>query len=118
MQENTVMSNRKIVDTINGLNSFIEKDKELPYKLHRTIVKNHKVLMEEYRIYNEVREKLIKEYHEETSEEKKQEFAKRMESLLNEMVSVKIEKLPEDILECVEMSPKDSMILDFMLLNE
>lgn len=109
------MSNFGIVNVLNNLNSFIEKDKELPYKLHRTIVKNHKTLMDEYKIYNEVREKIIKEYHEESSEEKKAEFLKKMEALLNETVTVKIEKLPEDILEGVVLSPKDSMILDFML---
>ena len=107
-----VMSNRQIVDALNGLHSFIQKDVSVPYKLNRAICKNRKALMEEYTIYSEALEKLKQEH---LDESKQPEFVEKVTALLKETAEVPIIMVDESVFEGVEMSIKDRMALDFMV---
>lgn len=128
------ITNSQIIANINALNVFINKDIPLPYLARRAIMKNHKMLMEEYKMYRSVYEKLENELRlkvdtrfkgkseDEMSKEEKQELAelreqtaKQIDELLAAEVEVEIYMIPDNLLENLDLSLKDEMAIEFMI---
>ena len=107
------IKNLEVVGILNGLNTFIQKDKDVPFKVYRAVTKNHKTLMNEYEIYDKVRRKIITECG-----NNEKECLEKMQALLDEEVTVGIDMIPESVLEDVELSIKDRLALDFMVEGE
>lgn len=109
-----MMTYAKIIECIKCIMKFAEKDYKLPSKLRLAIRKNRKVLVEEYKIFEEERLQLIEEYDAKTDEEKAK-INKELMELLDTKTKVEIEKLSIDVLDDIDMTLGDEDLLMFML---
>lgn len=114
MEEKT-MKIREVIANLNNLAKVIRKEIQMPYELRRAIRKNYKVLVEEYSLYEEERNKLKKRLNEGANE---QEVEKELENILELEVNVDIIKVSESVMESVTCSPSDEMLLQFMLIED
>lgn len=111
------MTYAKIIEYIKRLRKFAEKEYELPFILRRAIKKNHKALVEEYKIYDEEYQSLVADIENKTEEEKVEINAKLIETL-NTETNLELEKLSVDVLENTNMTLVDEELIDFMLIEE
>lgn len=107
----------EIINAINNLGKFVEKNYELPFSLRRAIKKNHKTLMEEYNIYDEQRKELLADIDSKTDEEKG-EIDKKFKELLNTDIDLEIIKVDINALSDIKMPYKDELLIEFMLNEE
>ena len=103
----------EIINTANLVQEFTNKDITLPYALRRGLKKNIATFVEEYKTFDEERNKIL----EDTSLSIDEQNAK-IQEILETDIQVDLVKLPENILENVDMSLKDEAILSFMLIPE
>lgn len=107
------MRNFEIINTFNLLQEFVNKDIVLPYTLRRGIRKNADILMSEYKIFDEERNKIIEDVN--LSDEEKEIKVKEM---LETDVELEFVKVSANVLENIDMTLRDEAILDFMLIEE
>lgn len=106
------MKNIDIVNAINGLNRFVDKDKAVPIKVSYAISKNLKELKKHYEPYEESRQNLLKRQDDYDQQKLDDEF----KMLCDIDVDVEIYKLSLDEIEKIdELTAKDYMALEFML---
>lgn len=101
------MKNIEMVQTVNGLNNFVEKDNVVPIALSVAISANIKTLQRELEPYEEVRKKLLKD--------DSAEAASKFNELCNIEADVNLRTVTTDMLAGLELSTKDYMSLEFML---
>jgi hypothetical protein len=107
------MRNFEIINTFNLLQEFINKDMVLPYALRRGIRKNADILVAEYKIFDEERNKIFEDTK--LSDEEKEIKVKEM---LETDVELEFVKVPANVLENIDMTLRDEVILDFMIIEE
>lgn len=102
------MKNIEMVTAVNGLQAFIDKEKELPVSVSVAISANMKNLLRELEPYEEARVKIMK---------KKAGRDKEFKELLALEADVSIRMIELNTLLGFEMSTKDFMALEFMLVE-
>lgn len=107
------MKNFEIIERFNLVQEFINKDIVLPYALRRGIKKNINTLLEEYKIFDEERNKILKDTN--LSDEEKE---LKIKEILETDVDIEFVKVSENVLENIDMSLRDEAILDFMIIPE
>lgn len=107
----------EIINNLNNLGKFVEKNYELPFILRRAIKKNHKALMEEYNIYDEQRKELLADIDNKTAEEKA-EIDKKFREFLNTEIDLEIIKVDINVLADIKMPYKDELLIAFMMNEE
>ena len=108
------MTYAKIIEVIKGIREFASKEYKLSATVRMAIRRNHKALVEEYKIYDEEYRQLTEGYDEKSAEEKA-EINKELIELLNTKVEVDIQKVPYESLANVDMSLGDEDLLMFMI---
>lgn len=101
------MKNIDMVNSVNGLNAFVSKDKVVPVTLSVAISANVKTLLRELEPYDEERNKMLADSPEDMNE--------RFKELCNIEVDVNLRSVTPDIIEGLELSTKDYMALEFMI---
>lgn len=101
------MKNIEMVQTVNGLNDFVEKDHVVPIALSVAISANIKTLRRELEPYNEVRKKIL------SDDPKDAEI--KFKELCDIEADVNLRTVNPDMLAGLELSTKDYMSLEFML---
>lgn len=101
------MKNIDMVNSVNGLNAFVSKDKVVPVALSVAISANVKTLLRELEPYDEERNKMLADNPDDMNE--------RFKELCNIEVDVNIRSVTPDIIEGLELSTKDYMSLEFMI---
>ena len=94
---------------------------ELPVKLTYGMSKNHKLLVDEYMVYEEQLDRLESKYKDRNSESDIEEKNREVMELLNiDIVLDGIYKVPESLFENGEfkITPKQLAILSFMIKQE
>ena len=108
------MTNLEIVNNVNALNTFVQKDIPVPYKLSYAISKNLKKLISAVEPFEETRKSIVA--NESLSEEEK---VNEINSILTEECEVEIHTISESLLELAcektDLSTKDIMLFDFMV---
>lgn len=107
------MKNFEIIERFNLVQEFINKDIVLPYTLRRGIKKNINTLLEEYKIFDEERNKILKDTN---LSDKEKEL--KIKEILETDVDIEFVKVSENVLENIDMSLRDEAILDFMIIPE
>lgn len=107
---NKTMTNIEMVQAVNGLNEFVKKDKVVPIALSVAISANIKSLTRELEPYEEQRVKLV-----DTKDLQAEELNSRFKELCELSADVPIRKIKQDIIDGLELSTKDYMILEFMI---
>lgn len=104
------MKNIEIINCINNLDEFIKKDIPVSYKVRRAIVKNRQALIDEYKLFEEERKRLLE------SGKKDEELNKELNNIIyNEDIDISFIMINENDLEIEGMSVKDELILEFMI---
>ena len=104
------MKNIEIINCINNLDEFIKKDIPVSYKVRRAIVKNRQALIDEYKLFEEERSRLVE------SGKKDEELNKELNNILyNEDIDMSFVMIDASDLEIDGMSVKDELILEFMI---
>lgn len=111
------MTYAKIIEYIKRLRKFAEKNYELPFIVRRAIKKNHKALLEEYKLYDEEYQPLVADYESKTDEEK-EEINKKVMEMLNTETDLQLETVSVMMLADVNMTLADEELIDFMLVEE
>ena len=122
---NKTLTNKELVNIINDLVAFIEKDKIAPGKVSYAITKNYKTLevaIEPLRVEQQKISKKIEEANADKSlsSEEKQKIVDDMNAafgdILSTEVDVDIRMISEDTVSELEgMTVKDYLALDFMI---
>ena len=104
------MKNIEIINCINNLDEFIKKDIPVSYKVRRAIVKNRQALIDEYKLFEEERNRLVE------SGKKDEELHNELNNILyNEDIDMSFVMIDASDLEIDGMSVKDELILEFMI---
>lgn len=104
------MKNIEIVNCINNLDEFIKKDIPVSYKVRRAIIKNRQALIDEYNLFDEERQRILK------SGKGQEDINKELNNIIyNEDIDISFIMINENDLEIEGMSVKDELILDFMI---
>lgn len=98
-----------LIDNLNNMREFVNKGYELPFSLRRAIRLNDEVMVKEYIIFDEERNRIKQ------SELNKDEINDKLVELANTEVDVKIEKVSYDIMETVTIPIQDENMIMFML---
>lgn len=121
------MKNIEMINIIDRLEKFINKETQVPYKVRRAIVKNRQALVSEYSIYDAERSKLrdslgkkkenMTEQEKKVYKEKEEEVNAKIAEILNEEVDIDIIKISESDLDIDTLTIKDLIALDFMVAD-
>lgn len=122
---NKTLTNKELVNIINDLVAFIEKDKIAPGKISYAITRNYKTLeqaIEPLKVEQQKISKKIEEANadESLSDEEKQKIVDDMNAAFGDILSTEIEvdirMVSEDAISELEgMTVKDYLALDFMI---
>ena len=99
------MTVQEVIKAVNDTTQFTALDLKLPYLLRRAIRKNINTLVDEYKIFDAERNRILDEGGDE------QEIIK----MLNEEVEVSIEMISEAELIDVTVSYQDELLIEYML---
>ena len=112
-----VMKNVEIINTLNTLIPFMEKDLVLPVRLAYAINKNRKSLMAAQDPYEESRSKLVQDRDDSIITQDK--FETEVRELLMIDVSVDIFTVSVDVLDGLDgLTARDMMAIDFLIEDE
>lgn len=124
------MTNREIVDRINGLNAIISRAGKYPVVFSFAISKNLRALEAAYRDYEEGLKKLLGEHGEKDASGKvigaengkfriregsREEWAAGLEELLKIEVDVPVQMVPEDVFQDEQVEADVPYVCSFML---
>lgn len=110
------MTNREIVNAINGISAIKERKEKMPVRVAWIIQKNLKRLVRAYEPYDEVREKIMDGYDNKPQDEK-EKAAKDLNELLEQRNDdIHIDKITlEELEQCVGLTIGDIEALEFMV---
>ncbi len=99
----------ELIKNLNSMREFVEKGYELPFTLRRAIRLNDEVMVKEYIIFDEERNRI------KASELSEDEINNKLVELANTEVDVKIEKCNYDVMQQVTIPITDENMIMFML---
>lgn len=99
----------ELIKNLNTMREFVDKGYELPFSLRRAIRLNDEVMVKEYIIFDEERNRIKQ------SGISEDEINDKLVELANTEVDVKIEKVSYDIMETVTIPIQDENMIMFML---
>lgn len=99
----------ELIENLNSMREFVEKGYELPFSLRRAIRLNDEVMVKEYIIFDEERNRI------KASELSEDEINNKLVELANTEVDVKIEKCNYDVMQQVTIPITDENMIMFML---
>lgn len=102
------MKNIELVNTVNGLVAFIQKDKVVPVKVSYAISKNLKELQKKLEPFEEERGKLVERG-------KDKDIEAEIKELCEIALDVDIHTIPQNVLDnASDLTTMDYMALEFM----